>query len=98
MVAFSSGKSTRILAGVEFRRISVDEASQQGAKLLPTHGLAGFARGDGPEIAWALPRDPKGGPECWVCWTHDSRDWYTAFVACPEFLATWRAMVDEVAK
>jgi len=97
-VALPPPKSTRVLAGVTFRLCKIDEASRKGADLATTHDLASVARGDGPEICWAFPRKPTKSARCWLCWTHDSRDWYQAYVDGPAFLKTWRAIVDEVVR
>lgn len=98
MVAFPPPKATRKLAGVEFSLCKLDDACRRGIELAKTHGVAGVARGDGPEITWAIPLDHKKTDRCWLCWTHNSKDWYQAFVPGPQFLNAWRAIVDEVAQ
>ena len=98
MVAFLPPKSTRVLAGIEFRQCKLDQATRKGADLAETHGVQGMARGDGREIVWAIPRNPTKSAKCWICWTHDSRDWYAATVEGPQFLKAMRAVLNEVVR
>lgn len=98
MVAFLPPKSSRVLAGIEFRRFDLAEVTVQGANLADSHGIAGMTRGDGAEITWAIPRGPQLGARCWLAWTQDTASWYAAFVDAPKFLDTFRAVFDEVSR
>lgn len=98
MVAFLPPKTSRILAGIEFRRFDLSEVASQGANLADSHVIAGATRSDGAEITWALPRDPQPDAKCWLAWTQDRRNWYAAIVDAPKFLDAFRAVFDEVAR
>lgn len=81
MVAFSKPKATtKRLAGIQLENVKKADVLALWKRLHKTHNIGGTCRGDGPEMAWAIPKSPKkAGQKGWVGFTHDGETWHTAF-------------------